>query len=815
MESEDFNGRNAVVHPTSEKQEKDVVDLPKEEEVHCELKSSNTSEEQLDSDIVGLTKEEKEQCELKSSNISEEHLNSDIVDLPKEEEAQCELKSSNISEEHLNSDIVDPPKKEEAQYELKSSNISEEHLNSDIVDLPKEEEVHSELKSSNISEEHLNSDKEGENPNIESEESRGLESENQEGTKQVAEKNLGKEKEAEPASDGTDIRGVEPTRSSAAQSSDLGPEAQRPTWPEKAETLKNFVKEKGTVAFSTVASVSTFLHRLSRRRDEDRQKFPHDEEYHDNSGIKEGEDSSLGSQAKEASQKTAERSTWNPFIYFKIAWDVDTQSKREEKEEACTEELVQPLPMKGRVILYTRLGCQESKEVRLFLRQKRLRYVEINIDIFPSRKLELEKNTGSSAVPKVFFNEFLAGGLSELKAMDESGKLSERIQDLITQEPSAAAPMPPFSGEDDISSSGTVDELAVIVRKMRETIVVKDRFYKLRRFTNCFLGSEATDFLSEHQYLEREEAIELGRKLANKHFFWHVLDENVFEDGNHLYRFLDHDPIILSQCHNFPRGTIDMKPKSIVEIASRLRYLSFAIFEAYTSEDGKHVDYRSIHGSEEFARYLRVVEELQRVDLQDISREEKLAFFINLYNMMAIHAILLWGYPVGALGRRKMLGDFKYVVGGCTYSLSFIHNGILRGNQRPPYNLMKPFSVRDRRSKVSLSNAEPLVHFALVCGTRSGPALRCYSPGNIDKELKEAAYDFVRNGGVNFDVEAKVASVNRILRWYSVDFGKNDTEVLKYVANYLEPEKSEKLLELLTNTQLKMTYQTYDWGLNN
>lgn len=79
--------------------------------------------------------------------------------------------------------------------------------------------------------------------------------------------------------------------------------------------------------------------------------------------------------------------------------------------------------------------------------------------------------------------------------------------------------------------------------------------------------------------------------------------ENLFEDGNHLYRFLDDDPI-LSECHNIPRGLTDVKPKPITEIASRLRFLSCAIFEAYASEDGRHVDYVSIQGSEEFARFV-------------------------------------------------------------------------------------------------------------------------------------------------------------------------------------------------------------------
>ncbi|KAK3025673.1 hypothetical protein RJ639_042013 [Escallonia herrerae] len=613
------------------------------------------------------------------------------------------------------------------------------------------------------------------------------------------------EEEEEPVFDGTEVPGMEANRSSSTRSLDLDPETQGSAWPEKAVALTNFVRKKSVVAVSSV------LQRLSGKSD-DGQNVPAEDDKNNSSSSKEVIDSPEESLAQEVAQKSGEKSGWNPLSLIRMSREVDPENKAEHKEE-FKEEPVQPIAMKGRIILYTRLGCQDCKEARLFLHRKRLRYVEINIDVYPSRKLELEKIAGSSAVPRVFFNEVRIGGLSELKGLEDSGKLDEKIEYLITEGPSFEAPLPPLSAEDDISSTGSIDELAVIVRKMKEIIVVKDRFYKLRRFTNCFLGSEAVDFLSEDQYLEREEAIEFGRKLGSKLFFQHVLDENVFEDGNHLYRFLDHDPIV-SQCQNLPRGITELKPKPIIEISSRLRFLSYAIFEAYMSEDGKHVDYRSIHGSEEFARYLRIVEELQRVDLHDMPREEKLAFFVNLYNMMTIHAILVWGHPAGALERRKLLGDFKYVIGGCTYSLSAIHHGILRANQRPPYNLIKPFGVKDKRCKVALTYSEPLVHFALVSGNRSGPALRCYSPGNIDKELMEAARGFLRSGGLLLDLHSKVASVSKILRWYSSDFGKNEVEVLRHAANYLEPSESQALLELLAITQLKVVYQPYDWGLN-
>lgn len=66
---------------------------------------------------------------------------------------------------------------------------------------------------------------------------------------------------------------------------------------------------------------------------------------------------------------------------------------------------------------------------------------------------------------------------------------------------------------------------------------------------------------------------------------------------------------------------------------------------------------------------------------------------------------------------------------------------------------------------MTLPYSEPLIHFALVCGTRSGPALRCYSPGDIDKELMEAARNFLRNGGLIIDFDTKVASASKILKW--------------------------------------------------
>lgn len=96
-----------------------------------------------------------------------------------------------------------------------------------------------------------------------------------------------------------------------------------------------------------------------------------------------------------------------------------------------------------------------------------------------------------------------------------------------------------------------------------------------------------------------------------------------------------------------------------------------------------------------------MTQDLQRVNLLELSENEKLAFFLNLYNAMVIHAVISVGCPEGAIDRRSFFSDFQYLVGGHPYSLNMIKNGILRCNRRSPYSLVKPFSTGDKRLEVN------------------------------------------------------------------------------------------------------------------
>lgn len=102
-------------------------------------------------------------------------------------------------------------------------------------------------------------------------------------------------------------------------------------------------------------------------------------------------------------------------------------------------------------------------------------------------------------------------------------------------------------------------------------------------------------------------------------------------------------------------------------------------------------------------RYVTLVQDLHRVNILSLSADEKLAFFLNLFNAMVIHAVIKVGHPGGVVDRRSFNSDFFYVIGGHPYSLTAIKNGILRSNRRAPYTLVKPYGAGDKRLEVRMN----------------------------------------------------------------------------------------------------------------
>ena len=160
------------------------------------------------------------------------------------------------------------------------------------------------------------------------------------------------------------------------------------------------------------------------------------------------------------------------------------------------------------------------------------------------------------------------------------------------------------------------------------------------------------------------------------------------------------------------------------DVATAMRSSITALYAQFVSVDGDGVDYTGLRGSEAFKEYVALSGQLVHLDPLSMDRNERLAFFINVYNSLTIHSVAALGAPADLLSRLRLYAEASYQIGPHTYSLNDIENGILRGNRPPPtVNPFprKPFPDSDPRMQLACRDVDARIHFALNCAAKSCP----------------------------------------------------------------------------------------------
>ena len=82
-------------------------------------------------------------------------------------------------------------------------------------------------------------------------------------------------------------------------------------------------------------------------------------------------------------------------------------------------------------------------------------------------------------------------------------------------------------------------ELDRLVEQMLrpEGLMIRDRRFRLTWYPDCFVGSEAVDWIVKTQKATRQEAVRLGQRLVDRDVIHHVTYEHGFKDEYLFYRF--------------------------------------------------------------------------------------------------------------------------------------------------------------------------------------------------------------------------------------------------------------------------------------
>ena len=179
-----------------------------------------------------------------------------------------------------------------------------------------------------------------------------------------------------------------------------------------------------------------------------------------------------------------------------------------------------------------------------------------------------------------------------------------------------------------------------------------------------------------------------------------------------------------------------------------------------------------------------VVDGIAKESISGLDKRQQIAFYLNAYNAWILHGALA-KYPTASVKD--------------TFFTFFTAKNITVAGQKTSFKALVDNVIRKL--------GEPRIHFALNCASRSCPPLNreAFSAPKLEDQFEKLAKGYVNSErGVKYSAENKSAQLSKIFDWYKDDF--------KGVGGPLAFINKRRTTPIPNDA--KISYQEYDWGLN-
>ena len=417
----------------------------------------------------------------------------------------------------------------------------------------------------------------------------------------------------------------------------------------------------------------------------------------------------------------------------------------------------------------------------------------------------------------------------EEKAPEPEAPADEEAKRVVPGTPEAPA-VSPLCIRIQVHAEGVTEALLfhvdLLASAIRQAVHIKEHKALLQRYPNTFRGVHAVDWLRGHaaralfgpdadkekyQELAGSVALLLGHKLLAVGVFQQVTGskENPLEDPQALFRFQEDEregPLLNCRSIWFQNAR---DPLLVVQ------ELLYAMINLQVKFAGKT---RELRDSDDFDKFTAAAAELQLVNINDLSRIQLLAFFLNCYNLMVLHAHTVRGQESGRevkARRTEFMRDNQYMVAAYNYSLEEIEERLFCRDLRAK------FPKKSDKSRAP----EPRVHFALSYGCADSPRIRIYQPESLDEQLEQSTVDFLANLAPKNQARLMRARkpgsrgvcelvLPKVFKWYKDDFGFTKAEALAFYAGFMQPQLRDELLHVARGNNFVIKYDSFDWNLD-
>ncbi len=214
------------------------------------------------------------------------------------------------------------------------------------------------------------------------------------------------------------------------------------------------------------------------------------------------------------------------------------------------------------------------------------------------------------------------------------------------------------------------------------------------------------------------------------------------------------------------------------------------------------VDYRALCSDSRLEEYIG---QLVKTNPDTIPTDEgKLAFWLNAYNAYTLK-VICDNYPVESINDLHFGG---LIIGTVLKKTIWDEDFVIINHEKMTLNEIEHEIIRPVFK-------DPRAHFGLVCASIGCPPLRneAFEAAKLDEQLDDQGRKFLRDTSKNnFDLSERIARISKIFDWFSGDFGKNDAEILIYIAQFLPDDIAGAIRS--NPKQWKVKHTKYDWDLN-
>ncbi|XP_059291795.1 uncharacterized protein LOC132045256 [Lycium ferocissimum] len=192
-----------------------------------------------------------------------------------------------------------------------------------------------------------------------------------------------------------------------------------------------------------------------------------------------------------------------------------------------------------------------------------------------------------------------------------------------------------------------------------------------------------------------------------------------------------------------------------------------------------------------FQKLKLMMNSLQNVDLRLLNYQQKLAFWINMYNACIMHGFLQHGLPSSSTPEKllTLMNKATLNIGGNTINAHAIEHFILRKPVNSPAKdqVNRKGEKNDKESVVrqlhGLESFDPNIMFALCCGTRSSPAVKIYTGDGVVAELEKSKLEYLQASLIVTSTK-KIAMPELLLRNMH-DFAQDLDSLVEWICQQL------------------------------